>query len=75
MVADTKNVSIKDHTYYFPDDMISLKNFDSILLKIDKRLYKDIDTYYIGYVTITNFGDCENIDSVNSLYLINHSAT
>ena len=48
MVADTKSVSIKDHTYYFPDDMISLKNFDSILLKIDKRLYKDIDTYYIG---------------------------
>ena len=55
--------------------MINIKNFHSNLLKIDKKLYKDIDIYYIGYITIKKFGDCENIHSVNPLYLIIHSAT
>ena len=31
-------------------------------------MYKDI--YYIGYITIKKNGDCENIYSVNPLYLI-----
>ena len=55
--------------------MINIKNFHSNLLKIDKKSYKDIDIYYIGYITIKKFGDCENIHSVNPLYLIIHSAT
>ena len=37
--------------------------------------YKDIDIYYIGYITIKKLGDCENIRSVNLLHLIIHSAT
>ena len=55
--------------------MIDIKNFHSNLLKTDKKLHKDIDIYYIGYITIKKFGDCENIHSVNPLYLIIHSAT
>ena len=55
--------------------MINIKNFHSNLLKIDKKLHKDIDIYYIGYITIKKFSDCENIHSVNPLYLIIHSAT
>ena len=55
--------------------MINIKNFHSNLLKIDKKLYKDIDIYYIGYITIKKFGDCENIHNVNPLYLIIYSAT
>ena len=55
--------------------MINIKNFQSNLLKIDEKSYKDIDIYYIGYITIKKFGDCENIHSVNPLYLIVHSAT
>ena len=43
---------------------------NSSLLKIDKKLYKDIDIYYIGYITINKIGDCENIYNVNPLYLI-----
>ena len=35
-----------------------------------KESYKDIDIYYIGYITIKNIGDCEKICSVNPLYLI-----
>ena len=51
------------------------KNVHSNLLKIDKKLYKDIDIYYIGYITTKKFGDCENVHSVNPLYLIFHYAT
>ena len=37
---------------------------------MDKNLYKKIDIYYIGYVTIKNIDDYENFHSVNPLYLI-----
>ena len=33
-------------------------------------MYKDIDIYYIGCITIKKIGDNENIYSVNPLYLI-----
>ena len=33
-------------------------------------MYKDIDIYYIGYITIKRIGDCENIYRENPLYLI-----
>ena len=56
--------------------MIDIKNFQSNLLKIDKKPYKDFDIYYIGYITIKKFGDFEkNIHSVNPLYLMIPSAT
>ena len=32
--------------------------------------YKDIDIYYSGYIPNKKFDDCENIYSVNPLYLI-----
>ena len=44
--------------------------FDSNLLKIEKKSYKDINMYYIWYITIKKIGNCENIYSVNLLYLI-----
>ena len=45
------------------------------LLKIDKKSYKNIDIYYIGYITIKKIDDCENIHSVNPLYLlVNHAS-
>ena len=53
--------------------MINIKNFHSNLVKVDKKSYTDI--YYIGYVTIKKLGDCENIHSVNPLYLITDSAS
>ena len=39
------------------------------MLKIDKKSYKDIGIYNIGYITIKKIDDCENIYSVNPLYL------
>ena len=74
-MGKVKEINIKNQTYYFFNDMINIKDFHSNLLKIDKKPYKDIDIYYIGYITIKKFGDCENIHSVNPLYLIIHSAT
>ena len=64
-----KQIDIKNRTYYFYDDIIDLKIFDARLLKIDKKSYKNIDIYYIGYITIKKIVDCENIYSVNPLYL------
>ena len=71
-MGEIKQINIKNSTYYFYND-IDLKNFKSNLLKIDKKSYKDIGIYNIG-VTIKKIDDCENIYSVNPLYLlINHA--
>ena len=64
----TKQINIKNHTYYFYN-IIDFENFDAKLLKIDKKSYKDIDIFNIGYVTKKQTGNCMNINSVNPLYL------
>ena len=74
-MGKVKELNIKNQTYYFFNDMINIKSFHSNLLKIDKKSYKDIDIYYIGYITIKKSGDYENICSVNPLNSIIHSAT
>ena len=65
-----KQINIKNWTYYFYNDIINLKNFNSNLLKIDKKSYKNIDIYNIGCITIKKIDGCENIYSVNLLYLL-----
>ena len=46
------------------------------MLKVDKKSYKDIGIYNIGYITIKKIGDCKNINSVNPLYLcVDHAGT
>ena len=47
-----RQINIKNWTYYFYNDQIDLKDFDTKLLKIGKKDYKDIDIYYIGYLTV-----------------------
>ena len=39
------------------------------MLKIDKKSYKNIGIYNIGYITIKKNDYCENTNSVNPLYL------
>ena len=70
-----KELNIKNQTYYFFNDMINIQNFQSNLLKIDKKPYKDFDIYYIGYITIQKIDNCKNIHSVNHFYLIMGPAT
>ena len=65
MAADNKSMSIKNRAYYFFNDMINIEVFDSNILKIDIKSYKNIDIYYIGYITIKKIDDYKNIYSVN----------
>ena len=46
-MGKVKQIGIK-----YNNDMINLKNLDSNLLKIDKKHYKEINIYCIGYITI-----------------------
>ena len=39
------------------------------MLTLDKRLYKNLDIYNIGYITIKKIGYGYDINSVNPLYL------
>ena len=72
-MGEVKQINIKNRTYYFYNDMINLKNFEPNVLKIDKKSYKNIGIYNIGYITIKKIDDYESIYSANPLYLgVNH---
>ena len=46
----TKQLNIKNRSYYFYNDLINVLNFEASNLKLEKKTWKDIDIYYIGYV-------------------------
>ena len=76
-MREVKKINIKSVHYYF-DDIIDIRNFHSNLLKTGKKSHRDINIYYIAYITIKKVVDCENIHSMNLLYfvfIIIHSAT
>ena len=58
-MGNIKETNIKNRTYYFFNDMINIKDFDSSLLKINKKSYKSIGIYNIKVVC-----NRENQDSV-----------
>ena len=68
-MGSTKETNIKNRTYFFYNDIIDLKTFDSNNLKLDKKTYKDLDIFNIGYVTIKKIGSGYDVNSVNPLYL------
>ena len=49
-MVTTKQLNIKNRTY-FHNDLMNIKDFDPKLLKLDKKSFKDISMYCIGYVT------------------------
>ena len=49
-MGEVKQIDIKNRIYYFYNDIIDIKNVDPILLKIDRRSYKNIGIYNIGYI-------------------------
>ena len=51
-MGEVKQINVKNRTYYFYNDQINLKDFDTRFLKVDKKDYKETDIYYIGYVTV-----------------------
>ena len=68
-MGNIKEINIKNQTYYFFDDMIDIKDFDPRQIKIDKKSYKHIGIYYIGYITMKD-SEHVKINSVNPLHLI-----
>ena len=69
MSNKVKDISIKNHTYYFFDDVINIRNFDPSSIKTDEKSYKNILIHYFGYVTVKD-SKYVKINSVNPLYLI-----
>ena len=49
--------------------MINIKDFDTELLKINKKSHKNIDIFYIDYITVKDY-DYVKVNNVNLLYLI-----
>ena len=63
-----KSLKIKNKSLFYPNDMIQLNNFDSQLLKINKRENRENNSiYYISYkINKPEHG----INSINNLYLV-----
>ena len=64
-----KQINIKNRTYYFYIDIINLDEFDESKIKIDKKDFNDIDTYYLGNEHRKKISECKVINSVNPFYL------
>ena len=47
-----KQINLKNRTYYFYNDIIDIETLDSNMLRLDKKTYKNLDIYNIGYVTV-----------------------
>ena len=65
-----KSLKIENKSMFYPNDMIQLNNFDSQLLKIDKRENRENNNiYYISY----KINKRENRKNKNISYKINKS--
>ena len=62
-----KQLNIKNRTYYFYNDLKNALNFEPNNLKLDKKIWKDIDIYYIAD---KNKPEDWRVNSVNPLYLM-----
>ena len=62
-----RQLNIEGRTYYFYNDLINIKNFNSNKPKLGKKSVLGKDVYYIGYITKKTQW---NVNSVNPLYLV-----
>ena len=62
-----KQLNIKNRTYYFYNGLINALNFESNHLQLDKKTWKDVDIYYIGFVDRNKPEDWK-VNSVNPLH-------
>ena len=68
-MGEIKQINIKNRTYYFYNDIIDLDEFDGSKIKVDKKSFNDINTYYLGYEYKKKITERNEINSVNPLYL------
>ena len=65
---EAKSLKIKNESMFYPNDMIQLNDFDSQLLKINKRENRENNNiYYISYKINKPEQD---INSINNLYFV-----
>ena len=62
-----RQLNIEGRTYYFYNDLINIKDFNTNNLKLDEKCVLGNDVYYISYITKKLQ---YNISSVNPLYLM-----
>ena len=65
----TKEINIKNWTYYYYNDVVDLDEFDKSKIKVDKKDFNDIDIYYLAYEYKKKITECNIIRSVNPHYL------
>ena len=68
-MVQTKQIDIKNRTYYFYNDVIILDEFDGSKIKVDKKDFNDIDVYYLGYEHKKKITECDKINSISPLCL------
>ena len=54
----TKEINIKNRTYYFYIHIIDFDEFDESKIKVDKKDFNDIDIYYLGYEYKKKITEC-----------------
>ena len=62
-----RQLNNEGRTYYFYNDLINIKNFNSNNLKLEKKSLLGNSVYYIGYITKKPQW---NVNSVNPSYLM-----
>ena len=68
-MGETKQINIKNRTYYFYNDIINLDEFDESKIKVDKKNFNDIDICYLRYEYKKKITEYNEINSANPLYL------
>ena len=68
-MGEIKQINIKNRTFCFYNDVINLDEFDRSKIKVDRKNFNDTDIYYLGYEYQKKITECNEINSVNPLYL------
>ena len=63
-----KSLKIKNESMFYPNDMIQLNNFDSQLLKINKRENRENNNIY--YISYKIYKPEHDINTINNLYFV-----
>ena len=67
-IMSVKSLKIKNESIFYSNDMIQLHNFDSRLLKINKRENRENNNIY--YISYRINKPEHNINSINNLYFV-----
>ena len=68
-MEELRKITIKNHSYYFYNDIIDFDEFDESKIKIDKKDFNDMNIYHLGHEYKKKITECNVINSVNPIYL------